>query len=239
AIAESCDIYFWKCVTDAGLTADDIADYAHRFGFGELTGCGLPTEQEGLVPTPEWKRESDRGRWYQGDTANLVIGQGDLKATPLQVAMATAAVANRGVLPRARIVRKIVWPRESGIGVAQWPKEPPRHIDVKPETLEAVRRGMRATVTFRNGTARGPMGGLPVTVAAKTGSAEVRKDQTPHSWFVWFAPYEQPRYACAVIVEYGGYGSEVAGWVARKILLAAFSHLSPASVASRRSPNAG
>lgn len=221
-IAMSCDVYFWDAVKYAGLTPEAIARYAREFGLGELPGTGLPSEKEGLVPTPAWKREQDRGRWYLGDTANLVIGQGDLKVTPLQMALATAAIANRGFLPRPHIVRKIVWPAEAGVGTAQWPKQSPRRIAVKRETLEAVRRGMRAAVTHPRGTARGPMADLPVTVAAKTGSAEVRLDRPTHSWFVWFAPYERPRYACAVIVEYGGYGSEVAGYVARAILLAAF-----------------
>ncbi|MBM3499496.1 MAG: penicillin-binding protein 2, partial [Armatimonadetes bacterium] len=193
-----------------------------KFGLGQLSGTELPGERAGLIPTPALRREQTRERWYQGDTANLVIGQGDLRTTPLQMALATAAIANRGALPRPRIVRKIIWPPETGLGAAEWPKLPPRDTGIKPETLELVRQGMRATVTHRKGTARGPMGGLPVSTAAKTGSAEIRKHEPLHSWFVCFAPYEQPRYACAVIVEHGGYGADVAGMVARQIILAAF-----------------
>ena len=226
-MAMSCDVYFWDAVKYAGLTADSIAEYAGRFGFGQLPGTGLPGEKEGDVPTPAKRRERSRTGWYQGDTANLVIGQGDLRVTPLQMALATAAVANRGLQPKPRVVRKIVWPAETGLGTAEWPTAPARDIGVKRETLEAVRQGMRATITHPHGTARGPMAGLPFTVAAKTGSAEVRKDRATHSWFVCFAPYEKPRYACAVIVEYGGYGSSVAGYVARQMLLAAFGQSGP------------
>ena len=221
-VAMSCDVYFWDAVKHAGLTADQIAEYSHKFGLAQLPGTGLPGERAGMVPTPASRKEQSRERWYQGDTANLVIGQGDLRTTPLQMALATAAVATKGLLPRPRVVRKIVWPEATGLGAAEWPTLPPRDIGVKPKTLEAVREGMRATITFRKGTARAPMAGLPVTAGAKTGSAEIRKNEPTHSWFVWFAPYEKPKYACAVIVEHGGHGSEVAGFVAREILLAAF-----------------
>ncbi|MBM3472093.1 MAG: penicillin-binding protein 2 [Armatimonadetes bacterium] len=231
-VALSCDVYFWDAVKYAGLTADQIAEHSRKFGLGEPTGIGLPGEQGGLVPTPAWRKERDRGRWYQGDTANLVIGQGDLKVTPLQMALAAATIANRGRLPKPRIVNKIVWPEETGLGTAEWPRLPPRDVGVKPETVEAVRQGMRSTVTHPHGTARGPMAGLPVTVAAKTGSGEVSRNPRLHSWFVWFAPYEKPKYACAVIVEFGGYGASVAGYVARKVLLAAFSRPTP-QVAAR------
>jgi penicillin-binding protein 2 len=222
-IAESCDVFFWQCVLKGGLTADEIASYARDFGLGGPTGCGLPTEEEGRVPTPEWKRQYEDEKWYTGDTINLVIGQGSLTVTPLQMALVTAAVANGGVVPKARVIRKIVWPQQVGVPSASWPTEEPHQTAVKPATLRAVRQGMRAAAAYRNGTAHGPMAGLPFTVAAKTGSAETFPGRKPHSWFVCFAPYESPRYACAVVVEHGGYGSAVAGYVARKILLAASS----------------
>ena len=241
AVAQSCDVYFWDTVKYAGLSAEDIAEYAQDFGLGQLTGCGLLGERQGVVPTPALRKAAGKGRWYQGDTANLVIGQGELQVTPLQMALATAAVANRGVLPRARVVKKIVWPDETGLGAMDWPAEPSRRLHVRAETLDAVRRGMRATVTSSHGTARLPMAGLPVSVAAKTGSAEALPSPKPHSWFVWFAPYEQPKYACAVIVEHGGYGSEVAGYVARRILLAAFGQggSSATSLPPKGTSNAG
>jgi penicillin-binding protein 2 len=223
AVAESCDVYFWEAVRQAGLTSDNIADYARRFGLGELTGCGLPSEAEGLVPTAQWKREAKDERWLQGDTINLVIGQGFLRVTPLQMARAAAAVANGGMLLPLRIVRKIVWPREAGVRPVLWEAAKPRPVGVKPSTLQAIRAGMRRGVVDRKGTSHWPMQGLPVSVAAKTGSAETGTLRDAHSWFICFAPYENPRIAVAVIVEYGGHGSEVAGYVARRMLQAAFA----------------
>lgn len=238
-IAESCDVFFWETVLKAGLTADEIADYARDFGLGELTGCGLPNEQEGLVPTPEWKRQFKAEKWYTGDTVNLVIGQYSLTVTPLQMALVTAAVANGGLVPKARVIRKIVWPKEVGVPSAPWPAEEPHRVKVKAATLQAVRQGMRAAAVYRNGTAHGPMSGLPFSVAAKTGSAETFPGRKPHSWFVCFAPYESPRYACVVVVERGGYGSAVAGYVARKILLAAFGTTASPVASAEETADAG
>jgi penicillin-binding protein 2 len=222
AVAESCDVYFWESVRQAGLGSEPLAAYARKFGLGELTGCGLPGEKEGLVPTPAWKREAVDEKWLLGDTINMVIGQGSLTATPLQMAMVTAAVANGGTLLPSRIVRKVVWPPESGLPPVTWASAPGRPVEVKPETLRLVRSAMRLSVVSPRGTGH-RLADLPIPVAAKTGSAEIRMDRRPHSWFVCFAPYENPRYACAVIVEYGGHGSEVAGNVARQIMQAAFA----------------
>lgn len=238
-IAESCDVFFWEAVLEAGLTADEIADYAQDFGLGELTGCGLPNEAEGRVPTPEWKRQYEDEKWFTGDTINLVIGQYSLTVTPLQMALVTAAVANGGHVPKARVIRKIVWPKEAGGPSASWPTQEPHRTKVEPETLRAVRQGMRAAVVYRNGTARWPMSGLPFNVAAKTGSAETFPGKRPHSWFVCFAPYERPRYACAVVVEHGGAGSEVAGYVARKILLAALGPTASLVASGEEAADAG
>lgn len=222
AVAESCDVYFWESVRQAGLSSDGIAIYARKLGLGDLTGCGLSGEQEGLVPTAEWKRQTKDERWLQGDTINEVIGQGYLKVTPAQMARATAAVANGGRVLPLRIVRKIVWPEETGIRPVEWASGQERSAGIEPATLQAIRNGMRLAVVDRHGTARGPMGPLQISVAAKTGSAESRPGRPPHSWFCCFAPYENPRIAVAVIIEYGGHGAEAAGDVARRILQAAF-----------------
>ncbi len=226
AVAQSCDVYFYKAVTANGLSIDKLADYAKDFGLGQSTGSGIPGEIDGLVPTKEWKSAAHSKKWYPGDTCNTMIGQGYLEVTPLQMAMVTAAVANRGLLPHARIVRKIVWPKVLGREQYVFPVKEPHRVSVEPDTLDAVRRGMREAVTGPHGTARGPMGGLPFTVAAKTGSAEHHKPgdhPNTHSWFVAYAPRENPKYALCVFVEYGGHGSEVAGPIARKILLKLFA----------------
>ena len=226
AVSQSCDIYFYYAVTEAGLTDEEIARYAREFGLGEKTGCGLAGEVAGTVPSSAWLGETKEERWYDGDTANMVIGQGYLETTPLQMAMATATIANDGLRPRAKVVRKIVWPAEAGREPYVWPTPEPTRINVAPDTLHRVQLGMRYAVTKRLGTARGCLEGVRVPVAAKTGSAENFKSgkrQRPHSWFVCYAPYDEPRYAIAVLVESGGHGSEVAGPVANRIL----KHLLP------------
>ena len=220
AIAASCDTYFWKCVTERGLTGDDLAAYARQFGFGNQPGSGLPAEQSGLVPTERYKLERYHEQWWQGDTVNFVIGQGYMLVTPLQVAVAAAAVANGGEVFAPRLVADVRWPE--GATPTELPRREPRRLKVKPETLAKVRAGMRLAITSRNGTAHFPFAGFPVPVAGKTGSAETTHREKAQAWFACFAPYEHPRYACVVLIEHGFHGSEAAAPVARQILAAAF-----------------
>ncbi len=229
AVAESCDVYFWEAVRQAGLSSDSIAAYAHKFGLGEPTGCNLPSEAEGSVPTAEWKRATKDERWQQGDTMNMVIGQGAVAATPAQMARVTAAIANGGTLVPLRVIDKIVWPKETAIPPVMWAQGETRPLGVKPSTLKAIQEGMRLSVTSDHGTGRLAMRGLPVNVASKTGSAETDAQHAPHAWFCCYAPYEHPQIAIVVLVENGGHGAEVSGSIARQILLAAFP--APAQVA--------
>jgi len=222
AIAASCDTYFWKCATERGLTGEDLAAYCREFGFGNQPGTGLPNEQAGLVPTDRYKRERHHEPWWQGDTLNLVIGQGYMLVTPLQVALATAAVANGRELPAPRVIADIRWPGGPTPGSTELPLPKPRPPTIKPETLAKVRAGMRRAVTSPEGTAHAPFGGFPVPVAGKTGSAETTHREKAHAWFACFAPYDHPRYACVVVIEHGFHGSEAAAPVARQILAAVF-----------------
>lgn len=220
-MAESCDVYFYELVRKAHLSSEAIAYWARQLGLGESTGCGLPGEVEGLVPSPEWKLALRHERWRLGDTLNMVIGQGYLTVTPLQMAMATAAIANGGSLYKPLLVRKIYWP--------SWLNRPPRishphlvrNIGAKPENLQRLRRAMRLAVTSAEGTAR-VLANFPVPVAGKTGSAEHHPAKPTHAWFVCFAPYDKPRYAVAVFVHSGGHGGSVAAPVARDVLAALF-----------------
>lgn len=220
-MAESCDVYFYELVRRLGLTADSLAFWARQFGFGQPTGIALPSETEGLVPDAAWRRLVLHESWRLGDTLNMVIGQGYLAATPLQLAMATAAIANGGKLYQPLIVRKIIWP--------SWTRLPPkvvkpvivRTIPVSPTTLDKVRRSMREAVLSPRGTSR-VMQGLGVSVAGKTGSAEHRPGRPTHAWYACFAPYEKPRYAVVVLVESGGHGGAVAAPIARRVLAALF-----------------
>lgn len=226
AIAESCDVYFYELVRNAGLGPDIIGEYARRFGFGERSGLDLPGEIAGLVPDRDWKRAERGERWWTGDTLNMVIGQGYTTCTPLQVTMATAAVANGGDLLEPHLVRKISWPEHLGLEPTFYGRRVRRHLSLKPDTLKIVMEGMRLAVTSKNGTGHG-MAGLPVQVAGKTGSAEHIGGRPTHAWFTCVAPYNEPRYAVTVFVSEGGHGSTTAAPAARKILAALFGFSSP------------
>lgn len=219
-IAQSCDVYFYELVRQAQLDSDTIADYARRFGLGTPTGIDLPGEKSGAVRDRDWKSEVVRDSWTTGNTLHMVIGQGFLTVTPLQMAVVTAAIANGGKLLTPRLVRKIIWPRWLGWGTQLYTEPQGRDVGVDPKSLEEVRRGMRLAVTGAYGTAR-IMQGLGIEVAGKTGSAEHRPGKPTHAWFTCFAPYDEPRYAVVVFVSEGGYGSETAAPVARTLLAAA------------------
>jgi penicillin-binding protein 2 len=220
-LAESCDVYFYALVREKQLTPEALAYWARQFGLGRLTNLGLTGEASGLVPDPQWKLLLRRDRWRLGDSLNLVIGQGWLTVTPLQMAMATAALANGGILYRPLLVEKIVWP--AWMNRAPWVArpEPVGTLGAAPQTLAYVRRAMRLAVASPQGTARA-LAQFPIPVAGKTGSAEHDPRQPTHAWFVCFAPADQPRYALAVFLESGGHGGSVAAPVARKVLAALF-----------------
>lgn len=226
AIAQSCDVYFYELVREAGLAPDIIGQYAKSFGFGERSGLDLPGEIAGLVPDRDWKRAERGERWWTGDTLNMVIGQGYTTCTPLQVAMTTAAVANGGYVLEPHLVRKIAWPEHMGLEPTVYQRRVRRHLPLKPDTLKIVMEGMRLSVTSKDGTGHG-MAGLPVQVAGKTGSAEHIGNRPTHAWFTCVAPYEAPRYAITVFVSEGGHGSTTAAPAARKILAALFGFSSP------------
>ncbi len=230
AIAESCDIFFYKVgggfpPTDfEGLGVRTLADYARRFGFGELSGIDLPGENQGLVPDPTWKRKAKGERWVTGDTYNMAIGQGDVLATPLQVTMMTAAVANDGILYQPQVVAAIT-DSENHLIKFNHPIIR-REIPVKSKNLDIVREGMWMVVNWEYGTAKNVA--LPdVEVAGKTGTAEffdpeIGRDLAgnlpSHAWFTAFAPYDNPEIAITVFVYNGGEGSFVAAPIAREIL---------------------
>ena len=225
-LAESCDVYFYSLVTNRGLSSDSLATYARAFGLGNTTGLGLAGERAGFVPDPRWKRDRRQEPWYTGDTLHMVIGQGYLTTTPLQMALVTAAVANGGFLLKPRLIRRIQWPDWLGYGNQVFTQPEGHRVEVEGKPIEdqvlaEVRRGMRQAVESDLGTAKG-LRGLGVSVAGKTGSAQHRLDRPTHAWFVCFAPADKPRYACAVFVAEGGHGSSAAAPIARKILAAAF-----------------
>jgi penicillin-binding protein 2 len=225
AMANSCDVYFYQMALRLGNPEGSgpafLAEISRKFGMGSPTGIDLPTDGKGLVPDPAWRKainksRPDLARWFPGNTLNMSIGQGDVLATPLQMAMVTAAVANGGTLWQPRVMKEV---RDTNNKVLTRAKPQGRPVGVAAQNLAIVRRAMREVVT--SGTGRGMA--LPqVSIAGKTGSAEDDNHGLPHAWWVCFAPYENPQIAIAVIVENSGHGSENAGPVAKKILEAAF-----------------
>jgi penicillin-binding protein 2 len=220
AIAESCDVYFYELVRKQGLSSNAIGYHARLFGFGDDPGLGLTGSASGLVPDAQYKLDKKDDRWRTGDTLNMVIGQGYLVATPLQVAVATAVVATDGDVIEPSLVRKIAWPSHMNREPTLYGRKLRRHLELKPKTLERVRHAMRLTVAQRKGTAH-LLADLPFKCAGKTGSAEHDKRLKPHAWFTAFAPYDNPRFVVTVLISEGGYGSSTAGPVAKSILAAA------------------
>lgn len=217
AIAESNNIFFYSVGGGykqiGGLGAERLSQWLGKFGFGQKTGIDIPGEKGGLVPTPDWKKSTKKEAWYIGDTYNLAIGQGDLLVTPLQMARATAAVANNGKLLAPRLVKSTF---ADNSGQKDYPVKVSSDGIATSSILQIVRDGMRRAVT---GGSAHSFSDLPIEVAAKTGTAQfdTAKEKT-HSWFTAFAPYNNPQIALAVIVEGGGEGYLVAAPVAKDMI---------------------
>ena len=210
AIAVSSDVFFYSVGGGygniRGIGMQKMDEYESMFGFGSGTGVDIPGEKDGFLPTPEWKQKEIGERWYIGDTYHASIGQGFVLATPIQLANATAAIANGGTLWKPRIVSQV----RSRDGLLQSvPPEALRRNVMDPSILKIVREGMRMTVTESVGTAQS-LATLPVAVAGKTGTAQFGGDQKTHGWFESFAPYDNPSIALVVLVE----GQENEGYFA-------------------------
>jgi penicillin-binding protein 2 len=238
ALAVSDDIFFYMLGGGyrdifEGLGSKLMGEYAKSFGLGTPTGIELQGEAAGLVPTSKWKRVNYAESWLTGDTYNMSIGQGYVLATPIQMANATAAIANRGVLYKPQLVDYLT--DESGEVVRPFVPQVLREVAVDPRNLDVVREGMYGAMNFPYGTAtRIKVPG--VVLAGKTGTAEFArdwdKDGKPdrddkgnlptHAWFTAFAPYVDPEIVVTVFVMNGGEGSAVAAPVAGEILNAYF-----------------
>lgn len=215
SIAMSCDVFYYMLGQKLG--PEKIAETARSFGLGQPTGIDLPHERKGLVPDPDWKRRVLKEPWYGGETLNYSIGQGYLHVTPLQMAVAVMGIANRGVMYRPHLVKRIV--SEEGQEIQAFEPEVIHQVQANPAHWEAVIEGMvRVVEQGTAGAARVP----GVRVAGKTGSAEFRKGGKTHAWFVAFAPADQPRVVVCVMAEESGGGGAVAAPIAGEWLRAFF-----------------
>ncbi|MDZ4285221.1 MAG: penicillin-binding transpeptidase domain-containing protein, partial [Patescibacteria group bacterium] len=209
AIAVSSNVYFYTIGggydNQKGLGIERVEKYLKRFGFGAQTEIDLPGEAVGRVPTPDWKKRVKGEDWYIGDTYHAAIGQGDVVVTPLQLALATAALANNGTLFKPHLVRRI--DNESAR------PENAASLVAKEEYLAVPRQGMRHSVLEGSSQL---LNDLPIAVAGKTGTAQTGRG-TMHAWFTSFAPYENPEIVLTVVVEEGGEGNAVAVPIAKDI----------------------
>jgi len=200
-LAQSCNIYFYT----AGLQylgVDRIDDYASRFGLGQTSGVDLPGEVTGLVPTPKWKERTLNYPWLGGDTVNLSIGQSYLLVSPIQMADAVAMASNAGKVYRPHLVKAVVDPATGA--VEETKPEVLYESTIAPEVWAQVQDDMRGVIT--QGTAAVVITTKAVKVAGKTGTAEDgSKGSSNHSWFVAYAPWDDPdplkRIVVAVQVE--------------------------------------
>jgi penicillin-binding protein 2 len=219
SLERSCNVYLFHVGLQVGV--DRIAAEARALGLGRKTGIELDYEIAGNVPDPAWKKKTQHDAWRDGDTCNMSIGQGALVVTPLQMANLTATLANGGKVFRPRLVRG--W-RNAGDPV--FVEEAPEVVQVlgwKPEDIALARNGMRDVVNSAWGTARKVA--LPnVVIAGKTGTAEFgRKDERKrHAWMIAFAPFDQPRYAVALLVDEGISGGETVAPLMHKLMLGLF-----------------
>ena len=219
AIKESCDVWFYQEGMKTGV--DTITKVAAEFGFGQPTGFDLGTERSGLLPNPAWKRTQRGDPWYDGDTAQLSIGQSFLLVTPLQMACVAATFANRGTCLHPYVVKRIQAADDQVVHEGQ--TDVRAHLSAKPQQIEFVRHAMLGAVQESDGTAHSAaVTGL--SVAGKTGTAEydLNGKRFTRSWFIGFAPYDQPQVAVAVLIEDEESGKHSAAPVAHKIFTGVF-----------------
>ncbi|MDD5043336.1 MAG: penicillin-binding protein 2 [Patescibacteria group bacterium] len=217
ALAESINTFFYIIGGGykdfEGLGIYKIVEYAKKFNLGEGLGVDLPGEAFGFLPTPEWKEKAKGEEWYIGDTYHLAIGQGDILVTPLQAVSWISVFANGGTLYRPYLVKEIL--NEKNEVVEEVKPEIINSNFAFPQNIDIIRSGLRQAVV--SGSAKGLLD-LPITSAGKTGTAQWHSKKQPHSWFVGFAPYNNPKVAIVVLIEEGGEGSGVALAVAHDIL---------------------
>ncbi|MEJ6557277.1 MAG: penicillin-binding protein 2 [Flavobacteriaceae bacterium] len=228
AIARSNDVFFYSLANKMGI--DNLHDGLKLFRFGQKTGIDIPGEQGGILPSKSWKKINKNEPWYKGETLNAGIGQGFMTSSPLQLAVTTAAVANKGQLFQPTLLKNTQLPGQS---ITEFKKSNSRQIPINNiKNWETVIDGMRQVVYSPKGTARRLNNKLTYTLAGKTGTAQVfgldaeevyiaenlEEKLRDHALFTGFAPIENPEIAISVVVENAGSGSSKAAPLARQVL---------------------
>jgi penicillin-binding protein 2 len=246
-VEESCDVFFYQVGQRLGV--DRLAWYAKAFGLGSPTGVRLDHEANGLIPTAAWKKRRTGVPWQEGETLSIAIGQGFNLATPIQMAVLAAAVANGGHRYQPLILDNI----KTVDGQLLQKNEPKLigKLPVSPVHLELVKLGLWKVVHGENGTARGSRLS-DIDISGKTGTSQVvsRKENESmaeedmpahlrsHAWFIAYAPSEKPTIAVAVVIEHGEHGSGAAAPIAKE-MIKTFLRKPPASsqVAAQNAAN--
>lgn len=228
AIALSSNVFFYTVgggyANISGLGVNRLTNYYSKFGLGKKTGVDVPEETAGTLPTPDLKKKMTKEDWYLGDTYNISVGQGDLRASPLQMAVATAAVANGGQVMKPHVLKEIK--DSSGRTVKKIEPEVVQKDFISQENLSVIRQAMRQVVSSPSGTACCQIEQqVPVAVAAKTGTAETDPNgkRKPHAWFTAFAPYDDPQIVMVVLITNSGEGSQFAAPAVRESLAWCFN----------------
>lgn len=225
AITQSCDVYFYNLALTLGI--DRMHDFLQQFGFGEKTGIDLVGEKGGTLPSQQWKKAAKKGSWVAGDTIITGIGQGFTQVSPLQLARATATLANRGKVVTPYLVDRMVNVNNTQPGPAQSGKV----IPLQERNVDDVIAGMVNVIHGARGTAKGLAKGISYKIAGKTGTAQVysvKQNESynknidlklrDHALFISFAPADDPQIAVAVVVENGGHGGTTAAPMAAKVI---------------------
>jgi penicillin-binding protein 2 len=226
AIVQSCDTYFYGLAQDLGI--DAIHQFIGQFGFGKLAGIDIDGEVDGLLPSQEWKQRRFKQKWFVGDTISIGVGQGYMLATPLQLAFATAILANDGRVFRPHIVKEIQDSQTDALTVIE--PQPRAEIPLSKENVQRVRDSM-IDVTRPGGTAAWAGLNAKYPFAGKTGTAQVigmkgqkydeknvNERHRDHALFIAYAPADDPKIALAILVENGGHGGTTAAPIARQVL---------------------
>ena len=233
SIVHSCDTYYYILANDMGI--DNISKFMGSLGFGQRSGIDLGKddsgESKGVLPSQEWKKQRfkkpEQQKWYAGETISIGIGQGYNAYTPIQLAQATAVVANNGVMFRPHLVRNIVDAKTGEKRLVE--PEPIRDLHLKQQNVDVIRRAMVGV--NKEGTGARAFAGAGYEAAGKTCTAQVfslkgaeykanstKKELRDHALFIAYAPADNPKIALAVLVENGGFGAQSAAPIARMVL---------------------
>ena len=229
SIVHSCDTYYYTLANDMGI--DAIARFMGPLGLGSKTGIDIDGESEGVLPSPEWKKRRfkrpEQQKWFAGETVSIGIGQGYNAYTPIQLAQATAALANNGVLFRPHLVKYITDSRSGEKTMIE--PEPLRKLPWKAQNIETIKKAMVGV--NKEGTGARAFAGAEYVSGGKTGTAQVfslkgadykahklKQELRDHALFIAFAPADQPKIALAVLVENGGFGAQSAAPIARMVM---------------------